>query len=152
LVKGTGKGLGVVLYGSGLAIRWWPSSGWGFRGRASRHETLQAIHFIFTQIPRQPHNQFSMYIGTQHRRTARGGHGLLKVSLGPAMPNPSMPSRQAKARRAAFGRLLTPLDTPRCTPMEKPKNCSQLCLRARKRLCEAGIVIPPYLSQHEDLR
>jgi hypothetical protein len=40
-----------------------------------------------------------------HGRMARGGHGLPKVSLGPAMPHPSTPCERA-----------TP-ETPRRTPM-----------------------------------
>jgi hypothetical protein len=61
---------------------------------------------------------------------ARGGNGLLKVTLGPAMPYPFMPCRQATYETAIWpfqgwpsctaGVLQpssTPLDTPRRTPI-----------------------------------
>jgi hypothetical protein len=42
-----------------------------------------------------------------HGRMARGGHGLPKLSLWPAMPNPSTPcALRPPAGRAACGRLL----------------------------------------------
>jgi hypothetical protein len=59
-----------------------------------------------------------------HGRMARGGHRLPKVSLGPAMPNSSMPCRWATpvqgwlAHRADGLRpFYTLLDTPRHNPM-----------------------------------
>jgi hypothetical protein len=69
-----------------------------------------------------------------HRRMERGGHGLPKVSLGPAMPDPSMPCWRATpetalrpfqgwpARRTGGLRLSsTPMDTLCRTPMQPPK-------------------------------
>jgi len=38
--------------------------------------------------------------GRRHGRTARGGHGLPKVSPGPAMPDPSMPCGRATPETA----------------------------------------------------
>jgi hypothetical protein len=51
-----------------------------------------------------------------HGRMARGGHGIPKVSPGPAMPDPSTPCGQtfrggSPAGRVACGRLL-PFGTP----------------------------------------
>jgi hypothetical protein len=50
---------------------------------------------------------------SKHRRIARGGHGLPKVSTRPAMPYPSMPCRRATlpTERVACGRL-PPFWTP----------------------------------------
>jgi hypothetical protein len=50
-------------------------------------------------------------------RMARGGHGLPKVSLGPAMPYPSTPYGRATPETALQQPSSTPLDTPRHTPM-----------------------------------
>jgi hypothetical protein len=36
----------------------------------------------------------------EHRRMAKGGHGLPKASLGPAMTDPSMPCGQAIPEKA----------------------------------------------------
>jgi hypothetical protein len=49
-----------------------------------------------------------------NRGMARGGHGLPKVSLGPAMPDPSMPSGilgVATRRVGSMHPFSTPLDT-----------------------------------------
>jgi hypothetical protein len=55
-----------------------------------------------------------------HRRMARGGHGLPKVSPESAMPYPSTPCRQATCKVGGLRPSSTPLDTPRCTAMIKP--------------------------------
>jgi hypothetical protein len=56
----------------------------------------------------------------------RGTHGLPKISLEPAMPNPSLPCGRPplklpygrfKGGRAACGHPTTPLGTPRRTPL-----------------------------------
>jgi hypothetical protein len=63
-----------------------------------------------------------------HRRMARGGHGLSKVSLGPVVPYPFTPYGQATLRAVLalptrkVGGLRpasTPLDAPRHTPIER---------------------------------
>jgi hypothetical protein len=67
----------------------------------------------------------------EHRRMARVGHGLPKVLLGSAMPDPSTPCRGATSETALWpiqgwpahraGGLRpssTPLDIPRRTPMD----------------------------------
>jgi hypothetical protein len=72
-----------------------------------------------------------------HGRMARGGHGLPKVSLGPAMPNLSMPCGQATTEKALqplqgwpaykvswLRPFSTPLDIPRRTPMVPVKTPS----------------------------
>jgi hypothetical protein len=51
-----------------------------------------------------------------HGHTARVCHGLPKVSLGPVMPDPFMPCRQAR-RAGSLQPSSTPSDAPRCTPM-----------------------------------
>jgi hypothetical protein len=69
---------------------------------------------------------------------AKGGHGLSKLSLGPAMPDQSTPCRQANpetalrlfqewpARRAGgLQPSLMPLDTPRLTPMYYRRRSSE---------------------------
>jgi hypothetical protein len=57
----------------------------------------------------------------KHGRMARGAHGLPKVSLGPAMPDPSTPcgraTRETGERRSAV--FYPYLDTPRCTLVGK---------------------------------
>jgi hypothetical protein len=73
-------------------------------------------------------------IGQRHRRIARGGHEVPKVSLGPALPKPSSPCGQATpetalwpyqgwlVRRASVLRpSSTPLDTPHRTPPASAK-------------------------------
>jgi hypothetical protein len=46
-------------------------------------------------------------LGLGHGGMARGGHGLLKVSPGPAMPYSSMPCRQAHLASRFRGGLHT---------------------------------------------
>jgi hypothetical protein len=53
----------------------------------------------------------------RHGRMARGGHGLPKVSPGPAQPDPYMPCGWPAYRAGGLRLSSTPLDTPRCTPM-----------------------------------
>jgi hypothetical protein len=48
-----------------------------------------------------------------HGRVARGGHGLPKVSLGPAMPDPSMPYGWAARKADDLQPSSTLLDTGR---------------------------------------
>jgi hypothetical protein len=73
----------------------------------------------------------STFCRRKHGHTARGGHGLPKVSLGPAIPYHSTPCRQATsettlwpfegspARRSGGLRpFSTHLDTPRRTPLK----------------------------------
>jgi hypothetical protein len=73
-------------------------------------------------------SKFSQQPGPNGRgRMARGGHGLPKVSPGPAMRDTSIARGKATpyghfrggppAGRAACSRLLPFLDTPRGTPM-----------------------------------
>jgi hypothetical protein len=70
-----------------------------------------------------------------HGRMAGGNHGLPKVSLGPAMPDPSMPCGRASpettlqlfqgwltCRVSSLWPSSTLLDTPHCTPMEESHN------------------------------
>jgi hypothetical protein len=62
-------------------------------------------------------------VPVNHRRTARGDHGLHKVSLGSAMPNSC--GRFRSARRAACGRLV-PFWTPHAVLLRrKQESCSQ---------------------------
>jgi hypothetical protein len=46
---------------------------------------------MFTSHSRQTKETLSGSLKYRHGRMARGGHGLPKVSLGPAMPYPSTP-------------------------------------------------------------
>jgi hypothetical protein len=78
-------------------------------------------------------------LADNHGRMVRGGHGLSKVSPGPAIPNPSTPCGQATpetalrpfrgwpARRAGGLRpSSTPLITPRHTPTHLTASCQRL--------------------------
>jgi hypothetical protein len=63
-------------------------------------------------------------IGARHGRTARGGYGLHKVSLGPSRAYPSTPCGRvpvvARLRPCRMGGLQPSsarVDTPRRTPM-----------------------------------
>jgi hypothetical protein len=49
-------------------------------------------------------------------RMARGGHGLPKVSLGPAMPYPSTPCGRATCRAGSLQPSSTPLDNGQSPP------------------------------------
>lgn len=53
---------------------------------------------------------------------ARGGKGLHKISLGPAMPEPSMPCRQVTLKRPSS----TPLDDGHPTPKVYPRRYGPL--------------------------
>jgi hypothetical protein len=59
-------------------------------------------------------------------RISRGIHRLPRVSLGPTMPNPSKPCERPPLKqpygRFRGGRLSTPLDTPRRTPLNISRN------------------------------
>jgi hypothetical protein len=70
-------------------------------------------------------------MGRGHGCMARGGRGLPKVSVGPAMPDPSTPCRRATSETALwpFQELLTcraggqrPSPTPMDTPGRTPKD------------------------------
>jgi hypothetical protein len=52
----------------------------------------------------------------RHGRVARDGHGLLKVSLGPAMPNPSTPCGRSTPETAVFQPLGHPHAVRLCAP------------------------------------
>jgi hypothetical protein len=93
-----------------------------------------------------------------HKRMAWGGHGLPKVSCGPAMPNPSTPCGRATSETASWlfqgwpacraGGLRpssTPLDTPRRTPMtEGESNVSEFSDMS------SGLTSVPMKLTHKD--
>jgi hypothetical protein len=76
---------------------------------------------------------------TNHRRMRRGGHGLPKVSPGPALPYPATPCELATPKTALWPFLRWPshrvgglrpsfalLDTPRRTPMRQIASMTQV--------------------------
>jgi hypothetical protein len=71
----------------------------------------------------------------EHGRIVMGGHGLLKLSLGPAMPYPSTPCRRATSwlfegwpacRAGDLRPSSNPLNTPCRTPMSRRWNFEDL--------------------------
>jgi hypothetical protein len=83
---------------------------------------------------------------SSHGRMGKSGHGLPKVSPGPAMPYPSVPCVRpplkqspghfrggSTAGRTACGHLLAPLDTPRRTPLNGSQNSNNDCKQRRKQ-------------------
>jgi hypothetical protein len=68
--------------------------------------------------------------GFTHGRMARGGHGLPKVSIGHAMPDPSRPAGETHVKRPSS----THLDTPRRTPMVLLTPCPPLLANPASQL------------------
>jgi hypothetical protein len=84
---------------------------------------VQSVHYVQPLCP----TTMSQSVTTHaHRRMARGGHGLPKVLLRPALPHPSMrwggPPLQGWliCRVGGLRPSSSPLDTLRCMPLAMP--------------------------------
>jgi hypothetical protein len=116
-------------------VSWGPTKGPPTHSMLYGQPTPRRPFKIWTLVGRiQTFNLLSTPNGKSHRRMARGGHGLPKVSPCPDMPYPSMPFRRdapetalhpfqvwAPHRVGSLRLSSTPLDTPYHTHMERVK-------------------------------